>query len=56
MSAKTSFARYLTHPEVIIDPMKSVPEWEACQRLATASRALTALDVRRATWDELLFN
>ena len=35
MSAETSFVRYLTHPDVIIEPEKPVPEWS----LSTAGRA-----------------
>ena len=35
MSAETSFVRYLTHPEGIIDPEKPVPEWS----LSTLGRA-----------------
>ncbi len=36
MSAETSFVRYLTHLEVIIDPEKPVPEWS----LSMLGRAL----------------
>lgn len=35
MPTVTSLVRYLTHPEVIIDPKKPVPEWS----LSAAGRA-----------------
>jgi broad specificity phosphatase PhoE len=44
MPAQASLVRYLTHPEVAIDPAKPVPEWS----LSPVGRARAALAARSA--------